>query len=279
MPEAVVTVHGDVVLPHQALERLRRDRPGFSYRAFARMAGSTSPNLLKLIVDRKLNISASGVAALSAALELTAKDQAYFEAIVAFDHAKTSGEKDRYLQRILAARSQGPVTELQRERYDFFSQWYIPVIRELMTRSGYDGDPASLAGQTVPPITPGQARKAVKLLQRLGLVRRDPESGRWVQTDKAISTPSEVYSLALAKHTRTIFSMGREAVDRFGPDQRDLRGVTLGISAATYAKVKQRMEAFWNELMALGEGESEVDRVYQVVTGVFPVSQQGKDPQ
>jgi uncharacterized protein (TIGR02147 family) len=236
------------------------------------MAGSTSPNFLQLVRDRKLNISNAQLAALARALELKPNEEAYFETIAAFDHAKTHEEKDKFFQRILRTREYDSIKQLDKEQYEYFSNWYVPVVRELVVSSAFTGDPQWIARRIVPPVSEAKVRKAIELLQSLGLIERDGSSGRWVQTDSVISTPSEVLSLAITNYHRDVIALGREAVERFGPGQRDIRSVTLGLTPEGYAYVKERLETMWNELLSFAGRQTDPRAVYQVNMQFFPMS-------
>lgn len=249
--------------------------PRFSYRAFARLAGSSSPNYLQLIRDRKLNISDRALATLSQNLGLSEKEHRHFEVIVAFDHAKTHTEKDRWFHTLLRTREHARVTRLRKEQYEYFSHWYMPVIRELLTCADYPDDPAWIASRTVPPLKAGTVKKAIASLESLGLIRR--EGNTWVHAQRVVSTPSEVLSLAVTEYHRRVILLGREAITRFGPGQRDIRAVTIGMSSRRYAELKERMERFWNELLAFAESQEEVDEVYQVNLQMFPMSEPGEE--
>ncbi len=251
---------------------LKQADPTVSYRAFARMAGSTSPNFLQLIRDRKLNIQSKGLRALARSLHLSRAEQAYLATVVAFDHAKTHSEKDRLFHRILGARQQGTTRQLDKKQYEYFSHWYIPVVRELVTSRGYTGDPGWIASQIVPAVSVAKVRKAIELLHSLGLIRRDEPGGHWKLTDRVVSTPSEVLSLAVTNYHHDVIALGGEAIERFGAAKRDIRAVTLGLSKDAYPEVKKRMEAFWRELLAYAATQESVDEVYQVNMQLFPLT-------
>jgi uncharacterized protein (TIGR02147 family) len=250
---------------------LKEEDASFSFRQFARLAGSSSPNFLQLISNRKLNIQPSGIHALSAAVKLTAKERTYLEYLVAFDHAKTHDEKDRYFRLILNTREYKEIQTLDRRQYELFSHWYIPVIRELATNPASKGDPAWIGGQIVPPVSPAKVKKGIAVLESLGLINRTGDD-TWVQTDRVVSTPSEVLSVAVATYHKSVIGLAEEAVERFDSDERDIRAVTLGVSKEGYAEIKKRMETFWKELLAYAGTQKSAERIYQVNMQVFPIS-------
>lgn len=257
---------------NDVFESFKEADSSFSYRTFARMAGSTSPNLLQLIAGRKLNISNAQVSALASALQLDKKEEKYFENIVAFDHAKTHQEKDKYFQRVLTTREYLSVKTIEKKQYEYLSHWYNPVIRELVIHPDYPDDPAWIAERVIPAVTPGKVKKGVELLATLDLIRRDPNGKGWVQTNRTISTPSEVLSMAVVKYHQDIITLAHEAVERFTSRERDIRSVTLSVSKEGFSELKKRMESFWKEILAFADTNERTDQVMQVNLQLFPLS-------
>ena len=246
-----------------------------SYRSFARMAGSSSPNFLQLIRDRKLNISPRSLALLAKSLKLSRKEEEYLEAIVSFDHAKTHQEKDKFLKRLLQLRGGNCAVELQREQYDFVSHWYIPVVRELLICRDYPDDPKWIAERIVPQVTVTQVKKAIILLQALGLVERSAPGEPWKQTSRTVTTPSEVLSVAATNYHLTTIDLGREAIERFKATERDIRSVTIGLPQQNIAEIKNRIETFWSELLSYANEQDNVEQVVQINIQMFPMSDAG----
>lgn len=236
------------------------------------MAGSTSPNFFQYIRDRKLNISAHALSTLARSLKLTAKEEEYLETIVAFDHAKTHDEKNKYFRRILQIRGQNNAVELQKEQYDFVSHWYIPVIRELITCKDYNNDPQWIADRIVPSITLAQVKKGITLLQALGLITYEESSNRWKQTNRTISTPSVVLSVAATNYHINTIELGKESLSRFNAQQRDVRAVTLGLPKSKVTELKSMIETFWSDLLSFANELHDVEQVMQVNIQMFPMS-------
>ncbi|MCU0609616.1 MAG: TIGR02147 family protein [Chitinispirillaceae bacterium] len=255
---------------------LQESNRAVSKRTFARMAGSTSPNYLQLIIDRKLNIKPSGISALAKSLKLAAKERRFFELLAAFDHAATHEDKDRFFRHIVRAKEYLAVHSLDRHQYEMFSHWYIPVIRELITAKGFTGDPAWIGSRIIPAVSPAKVKKAISVLESLGLIRE--EQGRWAQTNRVVCTPAEVLSLAVTTYHKHVIELSHDAIERFKPAERDIRSVTFGISKAGYEEIKKRQETFWKELLAYADTQTSVDRVYQMNMQLFPVSK-GREEQ
>lgn len=240
-----------------------------SYRAFARMAGSTSPNYLQLIRDRKISIKPTAIDNLAAEIGLKKGEKSYFHVLNSFDQAKTHEERDRYFRDIIKRRQFHSIKPLSEEQYLFFSKWYIPIVRELITHPGFDGDLAEVAKTIEPEISLPKVQKSVKILIELGLIK-EIGSGKWEMTDKVISTPAEVLSVALCNYHTDVIKLAAKSID-LPRDERDLRAVTIGLSEKGIKEVKERLQAFWQELLDYSAHEPSVDSVYQLNMQLFPV--------
>jgi uncharacterized protein (TIGR02147 family) len=243
-----------------------------SLRDFARLADSSSPNFLQRVKDRKVSISPAEVTKLARALHLPVRKRLYFEALVCFDLAKSHEEKEWWFLQLLHAREYSGVKQLDAAQYSYFADWYVPVVRELLTHPDYTGEPAWIAKRIIPAVPTPKVVKAIRLLRALGMVHIDAATRRFAQTEKSVRTPSEVASLAVARYHRDTIGLARAALDTIPSDKRDIRSVTLGVSAADYAVLKDRMESFWKELLAYGTRQDRVEKVFQVNMQLFPMS-------
>jgi uncharacterized protein (TIGR02147 family) len=253
-------------------DALRARNPSFSYRAFARMAGHSSPNYLQLIRDRKLGVRDEAVPRLISALGLRKREADYLQALIAFDHAATHEDKDKAFRTILTTREYKAIRTLTKQQYDYFAHWYMPVVRELVVHPDYPDDPAWIAKRIIPSISEAKARKAVTLLDKLGLIHRSADGAGWEQTDRVVSTPARVLSLAVTRYHFDMIRLGGEAIERYTSTDRDIRSVTLGLTPKGYREVKARMQAFWKELLAYAETQHAPDGVYQINMQLFPMS-------
>jgi uncharacterized protein (TIGR02147 family) len=80
---------------------------GHSFRAFAKAAGFSSPNFIKLVMDGEKNLAGESAVHLAGAMGLDAAASAYFQDLVAFSQARDVDAKRRALERIEGGRKQG----------------------------------------------------------------------------------------------------------------------------------------------------------------------------
>jgi uncharacterized protein (TIGR02147 family) len=105
----------------------------------------------------------------------------------------------------------------------------------------------------------------------LGLIKRTP-SGRFVQTDKSLTTGDKLQSIAVAAFQKENLRLAAECMDRHKRQQRDISTLTVGISEAGFQRISEEIASFRKHLAALVEKDEPADRVYQINFQAFPLS-------
>lgn len=253
---------------------LKETQPQFSYRFFARRAGFSSPNFLKLVADGRRNLSSDSVPKFARGLGLDARETASFADLVALGHAANDDDRNRALARLHRARDTSRTRRLEAEQFEVFSQWYVLPIRELMLDPEFEDDPQWIARTMRPRIKVSEARRALDLLLSTGLAVRG-EDGRLKPADTKITTGPQVRSLGVRNFHRAMLGIAAESLDQIPPDERDITGLTLTLSKEQYQQVRGRLEAFRREILDLVEDETArvgPQRVYHAGFLLFPVT-------
>jgi uncharacterized protein (TIGR02147 family) len=256
-------------------EEARSKNPGFSYRVFSQKAGIKSRGFLYNVLQGRRSLSKSNVFGLSQAMHLNKYESDYFENLVAFNDAATLKKRNHFYERLSAIKLNGDTAwkpQITRsEQFEYYSKLHYSVVRSLIDLRGFDGDYDILARSVRPRITPGQARKAVELLERLSFIKKQ-ENGDYVVTGKSITTEPEVESLAVLNLHKQAGELALKAIDELPKEQRNVSGVTLGISKRVYKQVCEEIEAFRMRLLQIAEADKAADSVYQLNFQLFPVS-------
>ncbi len=253
----------------------RKERDGYTYRDFAEDAGMNSSSWLLHLVKGVKNLSDESAKKIASALHLKKRETDYFLLMVSFTQARNSAEKDKYYTLMIALKKKLRLMLIGEAQYEYYTKWYYPVIRSLVSKIDFGDDYPSLAKHLIPAITPQEARKAISLLRRLGLIARN-ESGRWVQTDEIISTGNEVSSLCVVNYHKQVSRLASEAFDNIPREQRDISSLTLGINEEDFERIRDRIIEFRRELIEIARSSEHPDRVYQLNFQLFPVGR-GED--
>ncbi|MCC6521215.1 MAG: TIGR02147 family protein [Polyangiaceae bacterium] len=246
-------------------------KPQYSYRYFSRRAGLASSNFLKLVMDGKRNLGAGTIECFARALKLDDAESRFFADLVGLSQAETLVERNRAFERVAANRRFRAARRLEGPLFEYLRHWYYPVVRELAARADFVDDPRWLAGELLPPVTVREARAALDVLGRLGLLVRDA-SGRLVRGEPSLTTGHEVRSAMVPVYHRQMIERAGAAVDDVPPDERDVSALTVCIRASSLADLKQRIRRFREEMMERCDTETEPERVYQLCIQLFPLS-------
>jgi uncharacterized protein (TIGR02147 family) len=258
-------------------EAAKRTRPSFSFRLFSKLAGLRSPNFLKLVIEGERNLGADSITRFAGALGLDAADGEFFADLVAFGQAQTMAEKNRAFERIAASRRFRQARRIDGELFAYLSHWYNPAVRELAARSDFREDPRWIAAELRPPISTTEAADALKLLLSLGLLVRDPETGRVARGEPTLTTEHEVSALGAAAFHRQMLERAGQSIELFARDKRDLAALTVCVSPKTAALVKERIHQFREALAEICDSDHDGRVVYQLNVQWFPLSSTEED--
>lgn len=254
---------------------------GFSFRAFSQRAGIRSSNYLRLVIDGERNLSAPMAARFARGCGLTGDGAEFFGELVAYCQATSVAERNRGYERLFRFRPFRAVHQLAREQAAYHSQWFIPAIRELVRRADFKDDPAWVAQQLEPKISPAQAEKAIATLLKLGLLRRQPgepgsqgseRAGRLEQTTELVTTGAGPLGHHIFSFHHMMLERAGYALDHSPRDDRNISCLTLCVSDAKRRELEQRVRAFRQELLQAAEVDNTPERVVQINFQVFALS-------
>jgi uncharacterized protein (TIGR02147 family) len=254
-------------------EERKAANPAFSYRYIAQKVGFSSAGFFTNILQGKRNISAENIFKFAAVFKLKRQETEYFELLVLFDQAKSHERKKYYFEKILSSK-RSKIKQTEAWQYEFYSQWYYTAVREVLDVFRFDGkDYGELAKKVSPTITPTQAKKAVELLEKLGMVKQGKD-GVYAQCDDLITTGYDAPTVAVTNFLVSTIDLAREAIDRYPRDKRSISTLTFSCSAEGFKSIEERLKTFRREVLEIVRDDKNRDRVYHVNFHIFPMSKQ-----
>ena len=116
----------------------------FSHRFIHLAVGASSSGWFSDLLQGRITLTGVYLFKLTRLLGLKQREEAYFEALVAFNQAGSLDEKNRGFRKILSFR-EVKAEVVGREKFEFYSKWYYAVVRELLFFEPFSGDFATLA--------------------------------------------------------------------------------------------------------------------------------------
>ncbi len=257
-----------------AFRWLKTDTPKLSYRTFAKKTGFSSPNFLQHVIQGKRNLSSNYTVVTCKAFKLNKQETDFFQNLVGYDQAKIFEEKNLFYQKILRNKHYTRIKTLDKSQYEFFTHWYIPVVRELLMHKDYSGHSEWISERVYPRITIAQVEGVKALLQKLSLAHQDAVTGKWSLSNTVISTASEAMHLGMRSYHMSAIQLAQDSLKTFSAQERDIRSVTIGLSEQGYGVLKSKLETVWKEVLDFAGSEVKTERVYQVNMQVFPVTRE-----
>jgi uncharacterized protein (TIGR02147 family) len=256
----------------------KQSRRAFSYRFFAKKAGINSVGLYKDVVEGRQNLGRALIFKFSAAMGHGKKEGEYFENMVYFNEAKSSEERILFFERMMASQSSTPkVVEVS--NYEYYLKWYYSAVRALLACRKFNCSEEGfkkIARLLNPQIRPDQAKKAVKVLEKLHFVSKD-EEGYYTLADKSITTGTvkpdrNISALNVVNFQKEMMKLAQGAFDRFSTEKLNMSTMTLSISDATLKQIKDDLAALRNKIAGLAEKDGSADQIFQLNMQLFPMS-------
>ena len=249
----------------------KENHPHFSFQLFADRAGFKSKTYLHKIINGKKCLARVSILKVAKALKLKQNETSYFEVLVNFNDARSIKDREYYFNCLQELGQSDPARPVLKSQFQYFSRWYFVVIRELITIQDFKDDFKLLAKSVEPSILPEQAEHAVKTLIDLGLIRKSP-SGKYVQTDNALTTDPDITPLAVQVFQKECLKLASDSIEYHNNKVRDISTLTVGISQRGFDKISGEIAVFRKKLVEIVKNDNPADRVYQINFQLFPLS-------
>lgn len=242
-----------------------------SKREFGRRAGFSSPSYLKSVQDGKLNISDAMLSKFARALELEQQEKDYFFNLVRYNQAKDAETREHYYLQMSEVSPYLDKSLLGKEQYDYLSDWHHAAIRELVAMKSFQEDPHWIVTKLNNKISVRQATYSLKLLESLGLLRRDRKS-RLFQAHVAVRTPPEVFEMAAIQFHKSSLDHAKRSIEEIPGNKRELSGTVIGMSQKQFKEIKAEILKFRRRIIEKMSSESQpVETVYQLNFQFLPL--------
>ena len=158
------------------------------------------------------------------------------------------------------------------ELYTFYETWKHSVVRELAVAMP-GAKPNEIAKVCKPPISAADVSGSLSFLMKAGLLTRDIK-GHYHQTNQSLST-GRLNVVAVAVHS-LLHQMGEfalEALDKLPISERNFSGITMGVSAESFAKVAEELAQCRKRIVSIVSEDKNVEKVCRLNMQLFPLTE------
>lgn len=248
-------------------EERKRAQAHFSYRYMALRIGMDAGQLVK-VLQGKLHLATNKVPSMTKLFGLDPRSAKFFEALVRFGKATETEEIEKRWEELQALK-EVQAGELEKDQYEFYTNWLPTAVRGLLSLGESDQTPEGLRERLIPVPDLGEVVRTLELLQRLGLAELE-NGGRWSLVQKHIRTGSQWRERTVRHFQSETMKLATEALERIPPRRRDITTLTLTLAEKDLPLLRERVAELRRDLVRLAEESDPADAVYQVNVQVFP---------
>lgn len=252
------------------LEYTREKDPEFSFRKFCKIAGIVSPSFLKHVIDNDRNLSQEGAQKFLLGFGIEGPEAAFFEVLVQMNQAKTLDERNKHFQHLKKFAGFRQVCQLERDGFEYYRKWYHPAVRELVGMCKGVVTAKWIASKVNPRITIKAAQESLDLLMRLGLIEKTVDSYR--KKHAIVKGFSDLKSMMLQNYHKEMIELGKESMDRFASEVRNVTSVTISIPESKISEIKDKISKLREDLLQLALQSKDPDTVVQINFQEFPLT-------
>lgn len=244
-------------------------QPGYSMRSFARnpALGISSSSFMTNLIKGARNLTQRQRLAFIKALKLEGADAEYFDSLVQFNQAKSLDEKNYFFAHL--ARHRGSRAKLLLEgQYAFFAEWQHSVIWNYLGLQEAEAAPARIARHLAEDLPPEKIQQSLDLLLGMGLIKRTANG--YDVAERHLMTDKTVLGQVAKDYHRAFLRLAAGALDRFPAERRQFKVLAFSVSDQGFAAVKQRIEAFVQEVREIVDRDENMNQVNVLNIQLFP---------
>lgn len=250
----------------------RKRVSAFTWHEFAVRAGFSSDVYLKYVGEGKKNLSKAGAKQAGAAMGLKDFEQTYFDLLVEYAHAKSDDAKKVSFAKICAFADAHKVKFTSKFDFEFFSSWKNIVLREIAPALP-GAKPLEMAKAVKPAITAAEVTEILGFLTKSGLLEKNAD-GSYRQTNRMLFMDSfDVKEIAAQSLQVQMATLAVDAINSLPKSERDISGVTLGLTEEACERIKQEITEFRHRVMAIATEDEKTEQVYRLNLQFFPLSE------
>ena len=251
-------------------EQLKGSAIGYSYSQFAEDLGFSRSNSIWLVITGSRKLTESSASKIEKSLRFQGKELRYFKMLCKFNNAKRPDQREKYLARLIEIRGAGKESITDLNALEYFSEWYHPIIREMVNMDEFQHDPEWIASKLCIKVPLQKIARSLELLKELKLIRFDSKRNRYIQSGGHVRSDRVIEKFAAIKFHETMCDMAKESITQIEVERRDLNSITLCLSEESAMKLSEKFADYCDEIVQYEEQTQVRTQIFQVNLQLFP---------
>lgn len=239
----------------------------YSTREFAAKVGFSSPSYMRMIIDKKRNLTPEFAKKVGVCFDLSSIEQRFFERLVLFCQMKDPDAKSMAFEELNAFKKFRSIHTLTALEFEFYRTWWMPVLYEMVGFVDFVSDQEDILKEL--QISLAELEQGLLNLQQLGLVEHS--RGRWKKTKLAVQTRHETANMNVRNFQKGMISKALKRLDEVEAAERDYQTLTMSLSDDEFKELKKLIYGFISKMNQKFSGSSNPKKVYQLNTQLFPL--------
>lgn len=244
----------------------------YSYKMFCLKAEISSPSHFKMILDGSRNLTANALPKYLKGISFeTGSEEEFFIKLVNYNQERDVEKKSEFFEELLSLKSKKGLCPLEFYQFDFLANWYNVAIYVMMDLQDFKSDVDWISKRLKKKISKEHILSSLNTLTKLGLIKKD-DSGNFIQSNGALSTPDELRTLAIRHYHRDMLNLAMNSLDEDDLKLREFNGATLPITKGNLPLMKDKIRQFRKEMNELASNFDSKDEIYQLNIQFFPLT-------
>ena len=255
---------------HTMFQIVKGSMNGGSWLDLAEILGFSRTNALWLAAERRRKLTDLTSKRICDHLGWQGETRRYWILMVLANNERDGAKRESLMNRLMELKKQSLGDGPDALAMEYFSEWYHPIIRELARIRTLTTEPESTMKELLPQLLPAEAKSSLDLLQRLGLVTIDKESGNVMYSGENILPSRRVSRHASIRFHHAMMELAKEAIVSVRKDRKEFNGLTLGLSTQGVEEAKRIIQKACADVMALESNDEKGQHLYQMNVQLFP---------
>ncbi len=180
---------------------------------------------------------------------LTPEEGSYFEDLVNYNQAKNHKERKVFFEHVLKQKKTSKYI-IDKDELEFFKNWEVIALYLMMDCTDVTDDLGAIKEHFIPELSLDKLKKAFKVLQKLGLIKKDVK-GFWRLQSQKLTAEQRTREEAVKHFQADVLDLAKESIFK-GPESDSIhRTISISASKQNLKIIRSKIEELNDIIISL----------------------------